>query len=641
MPKLLPEIQTPSDLQKLSEEQLTVLTAEIRDELVHVLTTRSAHFASNLGVVELCLGLHLTFDFSKDRLIWDTGHQIYPHKLITGRYEKFQSIRTQGGLMGFPNPAESPFDLFCTGHAGASVSTISGLKAGDDLLGQSERKAVAVIGDGALPCGMVFEAFNNIAGMNQNLLVVLNDNQMGICPRTGGLAKHLDQYRLTGLYQGGKKAINDILKSIPVIGEAARSSLESFRDAMKQYFKDGMLFEEFGFRYFGPVDGHDLKGLRRILKDLKSQKGPVLLHIFTNKGHGVQQAADDPVTFHSPGIFEDVGEGNTNIKVKKGSARAYTDVMSGAIYDTLKADPKACVITAAMCQGNKLERVRAELPKQFFDTGICESHAVAFAAGMAKAGARPIVNIYSTFLQRSFDQIFQEACLQNLPVIFTIDRAGVVGPDGPTHHGCFDIPYTRLFPNMTAMAPADEHDVAPMLQWAMQQTGPVAIRYPRANAETLHRSNPQPIERGKAEVLLEGHDGCFVAYGTTATACLAAAKNLREDGLNFGVISARFVKPLDTKTICGAIANLPLVITVEEGTLEGGFGSAVLEAANLAGLDTRKVVCKGYPDKFIEHGDRNALLADMGLDAKGLTEYVRKQVQLNTKQGQLTKLSSN
>ena len=626
MPNILPTIQTPADLQKLSEEQLAMLTNEIRGELVRVLTTRSAHFASNLGVVELCLALHLTYDFSKDRLIWDTGHQIYPHKLVTGRYEKFHTIRTKGGLMGFPNPAESSYDLFVTGHAGASVSTISGLKAGDDLLGHADHKAVAVIGDGALPCGMVFEAFNNIHGLNQNVLVVLNDNQMGICPRTGGLAKHLDQYRMTDLYQGGKKAINDILKAIPLIGEAARSSLESLRDAMKQYFKDGMLFEEFGFRYFGPVDGHDLKGLRRILKDLKGQKGPLLLHIFTNKGHGVQQAADDPVTFHSPGIFEDVGEGHTNIKVKKGSARAYTDVMSGAIYDALKADPKACVLTAAMCQGNKLEKVRADLPKQFFDTGICESHAVAFAAGMAKAGARPIVNIYSTFLQRSFDQIFQEVCLQNLPVVFTLDRAGVVGPDGPTHHGCFDIPYMRLFPNMTSLAPADETDLVPMLQWALKQSGPVAIRYPRANAETLPRSGGvQPIERGKAEVLLDGDDGCFLAFGTTATACVAAAKNLREDGLNFGVISARFVKPLDTKTVFGAIENLPLVVTVEEGTLEGGFGSAVLEAANAAGLDTRNVVRRGYPDKFIEHGDRNELLADMGLDAKGLTEFVRRQ----------------
>ncbi len=623
MATVLPTINDPADLQKLTEDQLETLTQEIRDELVRVLTTRSAHFASNLGVVELCLALHLTYDFKKDRLIWDTGHQVYPHKLITGRYDRFNTIRTKGGLMGFPNPAESEYDLFMTGHAGASVSTISGLKAGDELLGQGDRHAVAVIGDGALPCGMVFEAFNNISGMKQNTLVILNDNKMGICPRTGGLANYLDQYRMSDLYQGGKRAVNDLLKSIPVIGEAARSSLESFRDALKVYFKDGMLFEEFGFRYFGPVDGHDLKSMRKILKDLKGQQGPLLLHVFTNKGHGVAQAMEDPVTYHSPGVFVDVGVGNTNIKMKKGGAKAYTDVMSGAIYNTLKADPKACVLTAAMCQGNKLEAVRAEMPKQFFDTGICESHAVAFAAGMAKAGAKPIVNIYSTFLQRSFDQIFQEVCLQNLPVVFTLDRAGVVGPDGPTHHGCFDIPYMRLFPNMTCLAPADEADVEPMLQWAMQQPYPVSIRYPRANAEVLPRTGEhQPIERGQAETLLNGVDGVFIAFGAVASACMTAAKNLREDGLNFGVISARFVKPLDTTTILDAIRNHPLVFTVEEGTLEGGFGSAVLEAANAAGIDTRHVNRCGYPDRFIEHGDRNELLADMGLDAAGLQARV-------------------
>jgi len=624
MTEILPHIGSPADLQALSDEQLSQLTEEIRGALVSVLTTRSAHFASNLGVVELCLALHLNFDFSQDRLVWDTGHQIYPHKLITGRYEQFPTIRTQGGLMGFPNPAESPYDLFMTGHAGASVSTIAGLKAGDDLVGHPERHAVAVIGDGALPSGMVFEAFNNIGGADQNVLVVLNDNKMGICPRTGGIAQYLDQYRMTGLYQGGKRTLNSLLSQIPFIGEAARSSLESIRDGLKATLKSGMLFEEFGFRYFGPVDGHDLKALRRILRDLKHQKGPVLLHVFTNKGHGVQQAADDPVTFHSPGVFETVGPGRRNISVKKGGGRAYTDVMSGAIHDALQADPKACVITAAMCQGNKLEKVRTDFPQQFFDVGICESHGVAFAAGMAKAGARPIVDIYSTFLQRGFDQIFQEVCLQNLPVVFTMDRAGVVGPDGPTHHGCFDIPYMRLFPNMTSLAPADEADIEPMLQWSLRQSGPVSIRIPRANAETLPRAKPhQPIEAGKAEVLTWGPDGCFVAFGTTAHACLKAAKDLREDGINVGVISARFVKPLDTKTILAAVESLPLVVTVEEGTLQGGFGSAVLEAANSAGLDTRTVIRRGYPDHFIEHGERNDLLADMGLDAAGLAETVR------------------
>src|SRR5262245_56873138 len=376
MGKLLPQIQSPADLQSLSDEQLHTLTQEIRDELVRVLTTRPAHFASNLGVVELCLALHLTFDFSKDRLIWDTGHQVYPHNLITGRADQFRTIRTTGGLMGFPHAGESPYDLFMTGHAGCSVSTVSGLKAGDDLLGHTGRKAVAVIGDGALPSGIVFEAFNNIGGMGQNVLVVLNDNKMSICPRTGGLAKYLDQCRMTGPYLGGKRRLNQLLNHIPVIGEMAHAALEQFRDGLKAFFKDGMLFEEMGFRYFGPVDGHDLPGLRKILRDLKSQEGPILLHVFTNKGHGVPQAAEDPVTFHTPPVFEQVGPDRAIVSLKKGGSKAYTDAMSFALHQAMQDDSKVAVLTAAMCQGNKLEKVREDFPDRFFDVGICESHAV-------------------------------------------------------------------------------------------------------------------------------------------------------------------------------------------------------------------------------------------------------------------------
>jgi 1-deoxy-D-xylulose-5-phosphate synthase len=387
-----------------------------------------------------------------------------------------------------------------------------------------------------------------------------------------------------------------------------------------------MLFEELGFRYFGPVDGHDLHALRRVLADLKGQRGPVLLHVFTTKGHGVPQASDDPVTYHSPAVFEEVGPGRAIKAFKKGGSRAYTDAVSGAVFNALKADPTACVITAAMCQGNKLEPVREAFPGQFFDTGICEGHAVAFAAGMAKAGARPIVAIYSTFLQRSFDQVFQEVCLQHLPVVLAMDRAGLAGPDGPTHHGVFDVPYLRLFPNMTSLSPADEADVEPMLQWALRQPGPVSIRYPKANLERIERptGRPAPVELGKAEVLEAGDDATFVAFGPLAVTCLEAARRLKdEDGLAVGVISARFVKPLDTATILGAVERSPLVVTVEEGTLEGGFGSAVLEACNAAGLDARHVVRKGIPDRFVEHGERAELLADLRLDAAGLMAAVR------------------
>ncbi len=625
MSTLLPQIKRPSDLQTLSDEQLQQLTVEIREELVRVLTTRPAHFASNLGVVELCLALHLTYDFSKDRLIWDTGHQVYPHKLVTGRYEKFHTIRTKGGLMGFPSPKESEFDLFMTGHAGCSVSTVSGLKAGDDLLGHTDRHAVAVIGDGALPSGIVFEAFNNIGGMAQNMLVILNDNKMSICPRTGGVGLALDQCRMTGLYQGGKRRLNQLLRNIPLIGKTAHAALEHFRDGLKAFFKDGMLFEELGFRYFGPVDGHDLPKLRKILRDLKSQKGPILLHVFTNKGHGVQQAADDPVTYHTPPMFAEMGPNGTIVSLKKSSAKAYTDVMSDAIHAAMTSDPKVAVLTAAMCQGTKLEKVREDFPARFFDVGICESHAVAFAAGMAKAGMKPIVDIYSTFLQRSFDQIFQEVCLQNLPVIFALDRAGLTGPEGPTHHGVFDVPYLRLFPNMTSMAPGDEQDLQPMLALALEHDGPISIRYPKTNLDKIDRPNEfAPIEMGKAEVIEWGEDGCFIVFGTLLSNCLAAARLLADEGIHVGVINARFVKPLDRETILRAVETLPFVATVEEGTIEGGFGSAVLEAANAAGVDSRNVVRLGIPDRFIEHGDRSELFAELGLDPEGLANAIRK-----------------
>jgi 1-deoxy-D-xylulose-5-phosphate synthase len=626
--KYLPNIKSPADLHKLSDEQLQGLTHEIRDELIRVLTTRPAHFASNLGVVELTLALHLTFDFSKDkdRLIWDTGHQIYPQKLITGRYDRFHTIRTKGGLMGFPHPGESEYDLFMTGHAGCSVSTISGLKAGDDLMGRKNNHAVAVIGDGAFPSGIVFEALNNIGGMGQNALVILNDNKMSICPRTGGLGKYFDQCRMSGLYQGGKRRLNQILSAIPILGSMAHSALEQFRDGLKAFFKDGMLFEELGFRYFGPVDGHDLPGLRKILRDLKAQKGPILLHVLTNKGHGVPQAAEDPVTYHTPPVFEQIGPDRAIVSLKKGGAKAYTDAISYALHHAMQDDPKVTVMTAAMCQGNKLEQVRADFPDRFFDVGICESHAVAFAAGQAKAGMTPVVDIYSTFLQRSFDQIFQEVCLQNLHVVFCMDRAGLTGPEGPTHHGMFDIPYMRLFPNMVSMAPGDEADIQPMLRFALKHTGPISMRYPKTNLEKVERAEPAPpIEMGKAEVISWGEDGCFVAFGTLLANCVTAAKKLRAEGIHMGVINARFVKPLDKDTILRAIETLPLVVTVEEGTIEGGFGSAVLEAANAAGVDARNVIRRGVPDKFVEHGDRNELLADIGLSADALVALVREQ----------------
>ncbi len=623
MSAILPTIDSPADLKPLSNEQLVQLAQEMRDELVRVLSIRPAHFASNLGVVELCLALHLTFDFKKDRLIWDTGHQIYPHKLITGRYKQFDTIRTKGGLMGYPNPNESDYDLFMTGHAGCSVSTALGLKVGDDLMGRTDSHSVAVIGDGALPSGIVFEAMNNAGYLNKNLLVILNDNEMSICPRVGALARTLDRARLTDFYQDNKRRLRSLLSQLPLLGGVANQAFEVARDGAKALLTGGMLFEEMGFRYIGPIDGHDLPTLRYWLAQVKEQKGPVLLHVLTKKGAGVPQAAEDPVTYHTPPVFEKVGPDRSILSLKKGGAKAYTDAISACIYKEMQADPRVAVITAAMCQGNKLEKVRSDFPDRFFDVGICESHAVAFAAGLAKVGVRPIVDIYSTFLQRSFDQIFQEVSLQNLPVVFTLDRAGLTAPDGPTHHGSYDIPYMRLFPNMVVMAPGDELDMAPMLHFALNQTGPVSMRYPKTNLDKVERL-PAPMELGQAEIYEWATDGALIAFGSLFATCVKAAEKLRDEGIELGVINARFAKPLDKTTLLKAVEDLPLVVTIEEGTLEGGFGSALLEAANAAGLDTRHVVRLGLPDHFVEHAERHELLAELGLDVNGICRAVRR-----------------
>ena len=572
MSQLLPQINGPADLHKLTDAELAQLAQEIRDELVRVLSIRPAHFASNLGVVELCLALHLSFDFTKDRLIWDTGHQIYPHKLITGRYSRFSTIRTKGGLMGYPNPAESDFDLFMTGHAGCSRFH----RARPENRRRDDGPPMTATASPSwamarLPSGIVFEALNNAGHLKRKMLVILNDNQMSICPRVGALAATLDRARLTNFYRDSKKQVRNLLSQLPILGGMATHAFDNMRDAAKALLTGGMLFEELGFHYIGPIDGHDLPTLRHWLDYVKAYPGPVLLHVLTVKGKGVTQASDDPVTYHTPPVFEQVGPDGNILALKKGGSKAYTDAVSATIHQLMNEDPRVSVTTAAMCQGNKLEKVRADYPLRFFDVGICESHAVAFAAGMAKTGARPICDIYSTFLQRSFDQIFQEVALQNLPVIFTLDRSGLTGPDGPTHHGCFDIAYMRLFPNMVVMAPGDELDVAPMLRFAVAHTAhPVSLRYPKASLEKVERG-VAPIELGQAEVLEWGTDAMILVFGSLMPGCVKAMEKLRAEGLEVGVVNARFCKPLDRATVLRAIEEANVVVTVEEGTLGRGI----------------------------------------------------------------------
>lgn len=619
--ELLPKIESPRDLHQLDDGQLERLADEIREVLCSVVEDRAAHFASNLGVVELCIALHLVYDFSKDRLIWDTGHQIYPHKLVTGRYSDFDSIRTRGGLMGYPNPTESEYDLFMTGHAGCSVSTALGLKAGDDSIGQDDRRSVAVIGDGALPSGIVWEAMTNAVGLKKDMLVILNDNRMGICPRVGGLAEYLDKARLAPFYNGLKRDVAWLLNKVPVVGEPVEHALAHFKEAMKNMLHGGMLWEEMGFRYVGPVDGHDLSALRRQLEMVRDVKGPVMLHVLTEKGHGFEPACEDPVKFHTPAPFTRTDD-NEIVPLKKGKSAAYTNLVSDSIYQLMRRDHRVCVMTAAMCAGNDLGKIRDDFPDRFFDTGITEGHAVAFAAGMAKTGMRPIVDIYSTFLQRSYDQIFQEVALQNLPVIFTMDRAGLCGPDGPTHHGVFDNTYMRSFPNVVVMAPGDASDVGLMMDFALTHNGPTSVRYPKTTATAIERT-ATPVELGKSEVYQWGADGMFVAFGSQFVDCVTAAEQLRTEGLDIGVINARFAKPLDTETILRAVRECPFVITVEESTLVGGFGSAVLEAASDAGLDSSKIKRLGIPDEFVEHGERGELLDSLNLSAEGLARTAR------------------
>ncbi|MEI7462196.1 MAG: 1-deoxy-D-xylulose-5-phosphate synthase [Pirellula sp.] len=620
MHELLSKLESSEPLKRMSTKELEQLATEIRDVLCNLLATRTAHFASNLGVVELCLALHSVFDFKKDRLIWDTGHQIYPHKLITGRYHEFKTIRERGGLMGYPNPAESDYDLFMTGHAGCSVSTALGLKSGDDLNDEAGRRSVAVIGDGAFPSGIVFEAMNNAGELNADLIVVLNDNKMSICPRVGAVANYLDRLRTNPFYTGFKSEVVRVLNKLPLFGDPTERLLAQIKEAVKAGMVGGMLFEEFGFRYIGPIDGHDIQLVRKYLEMVKDQKGPTLLHVVTEKGRGYKPAEKDPVYFHTPPAFED--EDGCPKPLSVGEKPAFTNYARDAILSQMGRNRKVTVMTAAMCQGNKLEPVRDAHSDRFFDVGICESHAVAFAAGHAKVGMRPIVAIYSTFLQRSYDQIFQEVALQNLPVTFMIDRAGLTGPDGPTHHGLFDIGYMRVFPNIVMMAPGDATEVEPMLEFALSYPGPTSIRYPKTTAQTFERVK-KPIELGKSEIIQWGTDGAIIACGAMLQQAIAAAELLKRSGLNVAVINARFIKPLDMQMLTKVFDECRFVVTVEEGALMGGFGSAVLETACEQGWDTRIMRTLGIPDRFIEHGDRNELLADAGIDPAGIAKTCR------------------
>ena len=524
--------------------------------------------------------------------------------------------------MGFPNPAESEYDLMMTGHAGSSIGAVLGLSSGDGLLAEeNDRHCVAVIGDGAFASGGIYEAMSHAGGLRKNITVVLNDNKMSICPRVGGLATHLDRLRLHPKYSRFKQKMHGIVDRLPLIGVSLDSLLRRFKDTVKAGLLGGMLFESLGFRYIGPIDGHNIARLRRFLRMARRFEEPVLLHVFTEKGRGFKPAEENPTKYHAPRPRRETEKERTPLPVAE--SKTFTEYARNAIDVLMQNNPKVCVITAAMCQGNMLETIRDKYPDRFFDVGICESHAVVFAAGLAKSGMIPIVDIYSTFLQRAYDQIFQEASLQNLPIIFALDRAGLVGSDGPTHHGVFDLAYLRPFPNLTVMTPTDTWEMEQMFRLAEQLKGPTAIRYPRMNVPESNRQH-EPIRLGKAEIVRTGEHGMIATCGTFLESALKATDILSKEHIDIGVVNVRFVKPLDTETLLQPLRERKFLVTIEEGILSGGFGSAVLEAANEEQLDTRKIHRLGIPDRYVEHGERSELLDDLGLNTENLIQICRR-----------------
>ena len=622
MASLLENIHSPADLKKLSSEQLEQLAHEMRDELVRVLRLRPAHFASNLGVVELCLALHLVYDFSKDRLIWDTGHQIYPHKLITGRFSQFPTIRTKGGLMGFPNPKESDYDLFMTGHAGCSVSTCLGLKVGDEIMGRPDRRSVAVVGDGALPSGIVFEALNN-AGVYDDLplVVILNDNDMSISPAVGALNRHLARLLSGNIYSTTKKGIDSVLSIAPPLRQFAKR----LEDHAKGMVSPATIFQEFGFNYFGPIDGHDLDALVPMLQNVRrlalEGRGPQFLHVVTKKGQGYELAEADPVLYHGPSKFNP----QEGVKKEAASKKTFTQVFGEWLCDMAHADPMLIGITPAMREGSGLVEFEKNFPKRYYDVGIAEQHAVTFAAGMACEGMKPVVAIYSTFLQRAYDQLIHDVALQDLPVLFALDRAGLVGAAGATHAGAYDIPFLRCIPNMLVMTPADEAECRDLLTTAFHQPHPTAVRYPRGSGVgAIPSTELRTLPLGKGEIRRKstaptGKRVAILAFGTLLYSALEAAESL-----DATVANMRFVKPLDLELIQCLAADHDYFVTIEDGAIAGGAGSACLEALTKLGIQ-KPLLQLGLPDEFIEHGDYQLLMTKCGLDVEGITNSIKQR----------------
>ncbi len=628
MGELLNTINSPDDIKDFSGAELTQLAEELREVIIDVVSRRGGHLASNLGVTELTVALHKVFDFTYDRLLWDVGHQCYAHKLLTGRKEQFEQLRQADGLSGFPDPAESPYDLFKVGHAGTAISTAMGMATADATLDPG-RKVVAVVGDASIVNGLSLEGINNAALMNRQLLVVLNDNSMAIDVTTGAMARALDSVRLTKMYRDFRHVTESMLKRLPM-GQNIGDALRHLREGLRTAVHGQQAFEALGFSYFGPIDGHNMGELVRMLHKVSTLDRPVLLHVHTVKGQGYEYAVEDPKTFHSPASWT----------IESGKAvfasperPSWTARFAEALLAAAEADDRVCAITAAMPDGVGLAEFKSRFPDRYYDVGICESHAVAMAAGLAKAGMKPVVAIYSTFLQRGLDQVFQEASLQGLPIVFCMDRAGLVGSDGAVHHGFLDIALLRGLPGMTLMAPADGDDLAAALRCALSLPGPSAIRYPRDQAPAALTDPATAFEPGRARTLRSGDDGAFLCYGPLAETALAAATTLADEGWSMGVIDGRFAKPLDAETIGNVLTAGEAMIICEDHVCAGGFGSAVLELACRRQWPTGRIAMACLPDRFIAHAGRDRQLREAGLDAEGLTETARRLLGAPATQG--------
>lgn len=612
---LLNSIESPSDLKGLPIESLEQLAAEVRDLIIRTVAERGGHLASSLGVVELTVAILKVFSPPADRIVFDVGHQAYTYKILTGRRDTFPTLRMRGGIAGFPKRDESPYDFFDVGHAGNAISAAAGL-AQARCFSRQDHKVIAVVGDGSLTCGVSYEGLNQAGAAEKDLIIILNDNEMSISPNVGAMAAYLNRIMTGQVVTRFREDVKSILKNIPgVMGRSMYALASQFEDALKGFITPGRLFEELGFNYVGPIDGHRIKHLVETFNNVKRFREPVLIHTVTCKGKGYCEAEKNPSRFHGVGPFDiETGE----VASEEGPP-TYTDVFGRTLVKLAAKNRKIVAVTAAMEYGTGLAEFGQLFPDRLFDVGIAEQHGVIFAAGLAAEGYRPVVAIYSTFIQRGYDHIIHDVCMQKFPVVLALDRAGVVGEDGPTHHGVFDIAFTRSIPNLVVMAPSDEAELADMIATAVELDGPCAIRYPRARGVgvSLDRE-PARLPLGKGRMLAEGRDLCIVAIGSMVRPAVEAARILDEQGISAGVLDARFVKPLDRSLILEQAAATGKILTVEEGALAGGFGSAVLELLADNGLHHVQVMRLGIPDSFVQHGPREELLEELGLTPDGI-----------------------